>query len=190
LANWRNDRRGIGPKKVYLNGIFCCISILFFFSLLLLISFNRLLALLSFTLHLYLTLLFLAILILLASNYICTLGRSSTFTNIPKSFYRDMHTSTSSMTFSSISMHLFLYFALILSVNGQSILPSTVSISAATLSESASASSSSQMAWWEKSWDIVVVGSGPAGIIGNVPSIVYPVLPSAFLFSSISILLL
>jgi len=62
-------------------------------------------------------------------------------------------------------LHLNLFMSFICSVRGQDIQSATVSSSASTTSGSTAASS--QGAWWEKKWDVVVVGSGPAGIIGN-----------------------
>jgi hypothetical protein len=49
---------------------------------------------------------------------------------------------------------------------GQSIVPSVVSSTSAS-SVSSSSSLSTQITWSQQTWDVVVVGSGPAGIIGN-----------------------
>jgi hypothetical protein len=76
------------------------------------------------------------------------------------------------MVESSIFINLFLSIALALSAHAQTAPPPTISSATSITSESAYASSSSsQMAWWNKTWDVVVVGSGPAGIIGKFPSV-------------------
>src|SRR5271154_4577568 len=78
------------------------------------------------------------------------------------------------MVESSIFIKLFLSIALALSVHAQTAPPPTISSATSITSESAYASSSSsQMAWWNKTWDVVVVGSGPAGIIGKFPSVFF-----------------
>jgi hypothetical protein len=78
------------------------------------------------------------------------------------------------MVESSIFINFFLSIALALSVHAQTAPPPTISSATSITSESAYASSSSsQMAWWNKTWDVVVVGSGPAGIIGKFPSVFF-----------------
>lgn len=110
-----------------------------------------------------------------ASSIICTVAQSlSLFAVI--SALSDLKSSTFGlpMISSSIFMHLFFVIAFILSVNAQSTTLSTVRSPTTTTSESASSSFSSQIVWSEKSWDVIVVGSGPAGIIGNRPPVFPP----------------
>jgi hypothetical protein len=74
------------------------------------------------------------------------------------------------MPFSLLSAFLYFHLLLALSrpVHAQNVISTSVSFSAATASGFAVAMSS-QAAWWEKKWDVVVVGSGPGGIIGKFP---------------------
>jgi hypothetical protein len=78
----------------------------------------------------------------------------------------------------STMLYLRLFVALLCPVYAQTVLSTSVSASAIPASASTMASSS-QAAWWEKKWDVIVVGSGPGGIIGK-----YPAIPPMFLYIS------
>jgi hypothetical protein len=76
-----------------------------------------------------------------------------------------------STMFSQI-IYTHLWFILIISTFSQarSTLSTSVSLVTSTTTPSGPLSSSaSSLRWWERQWDVVVVGSGPGGIIGNVP---------------------
>lgn len=90
------------------------------------------------------------------------------------------------MAKSCIFVKFFLSIALTLLVRAQSASSSTISSVTAISSNSAYvSSSSSQMAWWNKTWDVVVVGSGPAGIIGKIPFFSIPRTLSALSVTSL-----
>lgn len=79
------------------------------------------------------------------------------------------------MAGSSFIIKLLFSIAFVLLAYAQSSPQPTISSVITMSSESASESSSSiQMAWWNKTWDVVVVGSGPAGIIGKIPFSHFP----------------
>ena len=98
-----------------------------------------------------------------------------------------------------VLIRFLVFVSFVFSVLGQNKLPSTVSSPQSSSTGLAFASSTSQMAWWEKQWDIVVVGSGPAGIIGNsllllfeialsspIFCLRFPFVPFSFSFSSLA----
>jgi cellobiose dehydrogenase (acceptor) len=75
----------------------------------------------------------------------------------------------------STTFHLVLLLACSLLIDAQNVAstsvfpnPSPPSTSSPPLS-TASFAASSESEWWEKEWDVIVIGSGPAGIIGTPP---------------------